>query len=123
MSISIAASSALLPRQGAPAECALSPLNMYSTDTRPLLVPSPPVARDVREKHEVDVLEVPLADVVRLGAEQLFRDAGKELDGPLDFLALHDLLQHDRRRDVHRHAGVVPLSVARSTLDERVVVR
>jgi len=41
MFISSTASSALLPRQGAPAACELSPLKLYSTDTMPLPPLSP----------------------------------------------------------------------------------
>ena len=41
MFISSTASSAVRPRHGAPAACALSPLKVYSTDTRPVPSPSP----------------------------------------------------------------------------------
>ena len=41
MFISSTASSALFPRHGAPAECAVSPRNEYSTDTRPVPSRSP----------------------------------------------------------------------------------
>ena len=41
MSINSTASSAERPRHGAPAACALSPLKLYSTETRPLLLLSP----------------------------------------------------------------------------------
>ena len=40
-SISSTASSADRPRHGAPAACALSPLKLYSTETRPFWLPSP----------------------------------------------------------------------------------
>ena len=81
-----------------------------------------PVAADVREDDDVGVFEVPVANVVRLGREQLFGHARPQLDGAGDLLALHDLLQHDRRRDVQRHARVVSFAVARSAFEERIVI-
>ena len=96
MFISSTASSALRPRHGAPAACALSPLNVYSTDTSPVPPPSPhddaEVVADVREERDVDVLEEPVADEVRLGADQLFGDARPDPDRARQLLALHDLL-------------------------------
>ena len=82
-----------------------------------------PVAADVREDDDVGVLEVAVAHVVGLGAEQLFGDARPQLDGARDLLALHDLLEHDRRGDVQRHARVVSLAVSGSALEERIVIR
>ena len=41
------------------------------------------VVADVREQHDVDVLEHSGAHVVSLGAEQFFGDAGPEPDGAL----------------------------------------
>ena len=55
-------------------------------------------------------------------AEQLLGDTRPELDRSLNLLALHDLLQHDRRGDVQRHARVVTLAVTGSALEERVVI-
>ncbi len=127
MSISIAASSALRPRQGAPAACADSPWNWYSTETSP--VPRPPpqdtleVVADVREQHHVHVLEEPVADEPRLRADQLLGDARPEHERPGNVLALHDLLHRERGRHVHGLPRVVAFAVARRALDDRVVLR
>ena len=106
MSISSTASSALRPRHGAPAACAVSPLNVYCTDTRPVPVAVAPrhvqVVADVREERDVDVLEQSGAHEVRLGADQLFGRAGPDADRAGQLLALHDLLHRERRGDVHR---------------------
>ena len=126
MFISSTASSALRPRHGAPAECAVSPVNVYSTETRPVPSRSPhddaEVVADVREERDVDILEEPVAHEVRLGADQLFRGARPDADRAGQLLALHDLLHRDRRRDVHGLAGVVAFAVARRAFDHRRVV-
>ncbi len=67
------------PRHGAPAAWALSPLNMYSTETSPFWFSAGPAATrpgccaTCVNRHDVDVLEHARAHVVRLGAEQLPR--------------------------------------------------
>ena len=38
-------------------------------------------------------------------------------------IPLHDLFHRERRRDVERHARVVPFSMARCAFDDRIVVR
>ena len=82
MSISSTASSALRPRHGAPAACALWPVNVYSTDTMPLLPSVAPgdaeVAADVGEERDVDVLEHAGAHEVRLGGHGFFGDTRPE---------------------------------------------
>ena len=84
MFISSTASSALRPRHGAPAACALSPLKVYSTETRPVPAAGAPrdaeIVADVSEQHDIDVLEVAVAHEVGLAADQLFGDARPELD-------------------------------------------
>jgi hypothetical protein len=77
----------------------------------------------VRKDDDIGVFEVAVANVVRLGREQFFRDAGPQLDRSRNLLALHDLLQHDRCRDVQRHAGVVSFAVSRPAFEKRIVVR
>ncbi len=74
------------------------------------------------EQHDVDVLEHPGANVVGLGADQLLGDAGPELDGALQMLALHHFLHRERGDDVQRHAGVVAFAVARRAFDHRIMI-
>ena len=80
------------------------------------------VVAHVREEHGVHVLEDALANVVRLASELLLGDAGPDVNRARDLLALHDLLDRDRRGDVHRLTGVVSLSMSRRADDHRVLV-
>ena len=126
MFISSTASSAERPRHGAPAECALSPLKLYSTDTMPLPPPSPqptPMFEPTWAKmRDVDVLERAGAHVVRLRAEQFLGDARPELQRARQALLLHDLLDRQRRGDLQRHARVVAFAVARRAFDDRLAI-
>ena len=82
MSINSTASSAERPAPRRTAACALSPLKLYSTDTRAFDVLSPQfdlhVRADVGEDRDVDVLERARLHVVRLRAVQFLRHAGPE---------------------------------------------
>ncbi len=78
---------------------------------------------DVREERDVDVLEEARAHEVGLGADELFGGARPDPNRARQLLALHDLLHGDRRRDVHRLAGVVPFTMAGRALDHRGVIR
>ena len=85
MSISSTASSALRPRHGAPAACALSPRNdvLHRDEARspcPIAPRHAEVVADVREQRDVDVLEEAGANEVRLRADQLLRRAGPDAD-------------------------------------------
>ena len=72
------------------------------------------IVADVREQHDVDVLEHAGAHEVRLAAEELFGDAGPELQRAGKLFALHDLLHRERRGDVERHARSCGLRRARA---------
>ena len=120
------ASSALRPRQGAPAECADSPSKVYSTDTRPLapaLAPAhPEVGGYVGEDVDVDVVEVAGADEPGFRGEQFLGHPRPDDDGPGDPFALHDLLGGERADDDHRLAGVMALAVAGGAFDQWVEI-
>ena len=75
------------------------------------------VGGDVGEEADVHILEQAGADVVGLGGDEFFGDAGPELDGAGEVLALHDLLDGERGDDVERHAGVVAFAVAGRAFD------
>ena len=81
MFISSTASSALRPRHGAPAACAVSPRNGELDRHEPGAVAVAPrhaeVVADVREERDVDVLEESGADEVRLGADELLGGPGQ----------------------------------------------
>src|SRR4029453_4190399 len=81
------------------------------------------VLADVREEHDVDVLEGAGADVVGLRADEFLGDAGPEADGPRQMLLFHDLLHGQRRRDLQRHPRVVAFAVAGRAVDHRLVIR
>ena len=66
------------------------------------------VVADVREQRDVDVLEEPGADEVRLGADQLLGGARPDADRAGQLLALHDLLHRERRGDVERLPELCP---------------
>ena len=80
-------------------------------------------AADVAVEDDVDVVEHPGPDEVRLAAELLLGDAGPDHERAVDLLPLHDLLHRERRGDVHRLAGVVTLAVPRRPVDQRLAVR
>ena len=67
-----------------PAACAVSPRNEYCTDTSPVPSRVAPrhveVVADVGEQRDVDVLEQPGADEVRLGADELLGGARPDAD-------------------------------------------
>ena len=70
---------------------------MYSIETIPLeLVDGPQVTlivvRDVGEQADVHVLEQPGPHQVCLAGKLFLGDAGPELEGALELLALHDPL-------------------------------
>ena len=56
------------------------------------------VVGDVREQADVDVLEHSGADVVGFGADQFLGDAGPELEGAVEMLALHHFFDGEWRR-------------------------
>ena len=119
------ASSALRPRHGAPALCAVSPSNV-STEISPLPPPSPhPVLEpgaDVVVEHGVDAVEHPGAHVVRLGAQLFLGHAGPDHDGAGKLLALHHFLHGQRGKDVERRSGVVTFAVAGRARDDLVAI-
>ena len=75
------------------------------------------------EDRDVDVLEIAVADQPGFRSDELLGDARPDLDRAGQALALHDFLDREHRRDVHRLTGVVALAVARRALDDRIVVR
>src|SRR3990172_1709761 len=81
------------------------------------------IVADVREERDVHVLEEAIADEVRLRTDEFLGDPRPDPDRAWNLLALHDLLEHYRGRDIHGLAGVVPFTVPRRALDERLAVR
>ena len=75
------------------------------------------------EEHHVHVLEEAVAHVEGLPCHEFLRDPGPDDDGAAEFLPLHDALDRQRRRDVHRHAGVVAFAMAGRALDQGFVPR
>ena len=125
MSISCTASSALRPRHGLPAACAVSPWNEYWTDTRPVPARAPhdtsrPSLTCVKSATSTS-LKRPARMKYALVPTSSSAVPGQIRIVPGELLALHDLLHRDRRGDVHRLAGVVPLAVAGRPFDQRVV--
>src|ERR671910_3359718 len=53
------------------------------------------IAADVVVEHDVGVLEDALADVIRLGAELFFGNAGPQHDRAGNLLAFHDALHRE----------------------------
>ncbi len=84
--------------------------------------PRAEVRADVVVEHGVDVLEQAGAHVVRLRAQLLLGDARPDHDRAGKLLALHDALDRDRRKDVERRAGVVPLAVPRRAVDDLIAI-
>src|SRR6185436_21180177 len=80
------------------------------------------VVTDVREQHRVDILEHSGAHEIHLAGHQLLGDAWPQVNRPRNLVALHDLLHGDRRRDVHRHAGVVAFAMAWRRRDDWILV-
>ncbi len=78
---------------------------------------------DVAAEHDVRVLEDAGAHEVRLRAQQLFGDAGNELQRATDVVLLHDLLDGKRRDHIYRAARVVAFAVTGCAFDERRVIR
>ena len=73
------------------------------------------------EQADVHILEHAGADEVGLGGDELFGDAGPELDGAGEVLALHDLLDGEGGDDIERHAGVVAFAMAGRAFDHGLV--
>ena len=80
------------------------------------------VETDVGEQHGVDAVEHSVTHLERFSGQQFLGDAGPQHQRTGQPLALHQLLQRQRRGDVHRLAGVVALAVAGAALDHRLVV-
>ena len=76
----------------------------------------------MRAQNYVHVLKQSGANVKRFGAEQLFRNSRNKFDGPGDVMLVHQLFQNQRRRDVYRHPGVMPFSMARRAFHDRIVI-
>ena len=72
----------------------------------------------VGEQAYVDILEDARLNEERFRAEFLFRDAGPELNGAFEMLALHDLLHGERRQDVQRNTGIVAFAMSGSARDQ-----
>ncbi len=66
------------------------------------------VAAHMTEQADVHIVEQSAPHVVRLGAHQLLGDAGPDLEGAGDVIALHESFGREGRGDVHRHPAVVP---------------
>ena len=79
------------------------------------------VAADVCKERNVHVLERALSHVVRLGAEQFFRNTRPETKRAREMVALHDLLHGERRGDIQRHARVVAFAVSRRARNYRLM--
>ena len=126
MFISSTPSSALRPRHGAMAEWADSPLKRVldrdHARCRWLAPGGLEVVADMGEEHGVDAVEHAVADQVGLAAEQLLGHARPQHHRAGDLLPLHDLLQRERRDDIHGLAGVVALAMSRRAFDHRLVV-
>ena len=81
------------------------------------------IGADMGEQHRVDAIEQTVAHLERLAGQQFLGDAGPQHQRAGQALVLHQLLQRQRRGDVHRLAGVVALAVARSAFHQRFVIR
>src|SRR5436190_13678963 len=79
-------------------------------------------AVDVRKERDVHIFEEARANVVRLGADQFLGHARPDPDRARNLFALHDLLQHDRRRDIYGLTGVVAFAMARRPVDHRLAI-
>ena len=126
MSISSTASSALRPRHGAPAACALSPLNdVLDRDEAGAVAVAPgdaEVVADVREERDVDVLEEPGADEVRLRADELLGHPGQIRIVPGSFSRSMIFFTASAAVMLSGLAGVVPFAVTGRAFDHRIVV-
>src|SRR6185503_3610464 len=67
----------------------------------------------VREERRIHVPEYAGAHQVRLARQLFLSDPGPEHDRAGNLLAGHDLFRRECRRDVERHAAVVPFPVSR----------
>ena len=128
MFISSTASSALRPRHGAAAACADAPWNAYSTEISP---PAPrtspqPVSR-LCPTWVNSTASTPSNSPSRtwnaLPASSSSAMPGQSIKRARNAFVLHQLLQRERRGDVHRLAGIVPLAVAGAAFHQRLVIR
>ena len=80
------------------------------------------IVADVGEKDDVDLLEQPRANEVRLGAQLLLGDAGPEHNRAGQVRLLHDPLHGERGGEIERLAGVVAFAVAGRAIDQGIMV-
>ena len=92
MFISSTASSAERPRQGAAAEWALSPLNVYSTETSPVPDGCPQAVEDALAHHK------------GFARDEFFGNSRPQHQCARQFVTLHQLFHRKRRDDVYRLA-------------------
>ena len=71
----------------------------------------------------LDILEDTRSHEISFRAQKLFCNAGPNLKRSGQILALHDLLDDERRGDVDRLTGIVSLAVSRSAGDHRRAAR
>ena len=74
------------------------------------------------EQVHVDIVEDALAHEIRLGRDLLFGHTRPDQKGPINVLALHDLLHGERSYDVHGLAGVMSLTVPGGHANDRITI-
>ena len=77
----------------------------------------------VRTQHNVDVFKQPRPHIKRLRRHQFFRHPRIHLQRSFDLVFNHEVLQRQRRHNVHSVPGVVPFAMPRRALNHRVVIR
>ena len=80
------------------------------------------IGADMGEQHRIDTVEQSVTYLERLARQQFLGDAGPQHQRAGQALVLHQLLQCERRGDVHRLARVVALAVTRATFHQRLVI-
>ncbi len=76
----------------------------------------------MREENGVNVFECAGADVVGLGAEQLFGDAWPDLECAFHVVLLHDVFYGEGGGDLEGDAGVMAFTVAGGSGDDGIVI-
>ena len=99
---------------------------VFDTDDCILIAAAAPrhaeAGRDVREQHNVHILEQAGANVICLGADQLFGYARPQSNSALQMLAFHHFFDCQRCGNVQWHTGVVAFAMSRRAFNQRVVI-
>ena len=80
------------------------------------------VGANMGAEHHIDIFEQPSAHHVVSAGKEFLGNAGIQPQRASQIVFLHELLHSNSGSHIHRLAGIVPFSVARTPLNQRIVI-